>query len=647
MRYSARFNTDSTAGRQFRRRRVVALAIAAVSLGLLAVAYWGVPGSAVVSPGEVTTHHAAIANDCAACHRAASGSSAGGVHANLSGETGDLDSLLCLECHDLGRFARNAHSQSPPQLAEITARANASARGSDSNTDFAPVLFQPDIPRTAEGELACRACHVEHQGRQFDLTRMSDAQCQTCHANQFHSFSDGHPEFSGFPYKRRTRLHFDHSTHYGTHFANFERIMPHGAAPASCRSCHQIDQEGKYMLTRGFSESCASCHGGQITGESLPALTFLALPALDLATLRDKGIGIGDWPKPQPASVSTIDELPELMQLLLSSDAKFVEAREKLRGLNLRFLASASEAQLAALEDLVWAVKRLMHDVVQGDKTALKQRLDILKPAASSAEMAELANCPPRQFVVSAQQRWLPNLASEVRAHLSGEDVISTEEQSTTEQSPTAQTFAPRYQGGWFVQDRDSSIRYRAQQHADKLLRSWLDVTARLSEGIGPGGDTEKAGSTTSPFIRRVFASLAKPAASGRCMKCHTAEPNQGGGLEIHWHAWRPVAHDHKFTKFAHDPHLTVVGQQGCTQCHLLQAEITFTHPKFVHRNGTVNLDSSGIETSGFVTSNQQNCAQCHRPGAARDNCLTCHNYHAGRFAPADWSNALGNFGVR
>ena len=63
-------------------------------------------------------------------------------------------------------------------------------------------------------DLACAACHTEHQGRDFDLKRMGDQQCQACHQAQFASFASGHPEFTGYPYVRRTRMQFDHVSHW-------------------------------------------------------------------------------------------------------------------------------------------------------------------------------------------------------------------------------------------------------------------------------------------------------------------------------------------------------------------------------------------------------------------------------------------------
>jgi hypothetical protein len=61
-------------------------------------------------------------------------------------------------------------------------------------------------------------CHREHQGAEFDLTAMNDSGCQTCHQQRYESFAADHPDFGAWPYERRTRIAFNHSSHQAKHF---------------------------------------------------------------------------------------------------------------------------------------------------------------------------------------------------------------------------------------------------------------------------------------------------------------------------------------------------------------------------------------------------------------------------------------------
>ncbi|GIS65854.1 MAG: hypothetical protein CM1200mP4_2020 [Rhodospirillaceae bacterium] len=76
-------------------------------------------------------------------------------------------------------------------------------------------------------------------GRRFSDTE--NVACLECHGNKFTGFSEGHPGYETYPYKRRTRINFDHIKHFYTHFnsplGNREDL-------SACINCHQPDPEG-------------------------------------------------------------------------------------------------------------------------------------------------------------------------------------------------------------------------------------------------------------------------------------------------------------------------------------------------------------------------------------------------------------------
>lgn len=634
----------STAGRRIRKRRLIICSILAVGIfGIVCV--WNFSATPVFSPGELSGDHSHLADSCQACHTAAHhGQTSARTDTNNRRDRRHLERELCSECHALGRFAHQPHSARPDKLARITARIRqVSTDDFDSRQTSSPGQSSADA---VQGGLFCADCHREHQGRHVHLTHTSDAQCQSCHAKTFHGF-DAHPEFSHYPYERRTRLYFDHATHYAMHFADFQRIMPDGEAPASCLTCHDVDQAGRHMLTRDFSASCASCHSRQIRDDIVPPFALFALPALDTSTLREKMVPIGQWPEANDSAAATIDELPVVMQLLLSSDDSFVEGRQKIGGLNLDFLDELTNDQLDALNDVVWAIKRLLYDVVRNGNRAVEKRLAAQLPdCVSSAELQELANTLPRQVVICAQQRWFPDLFAELQTGPDGEvNAVPIEDQPDEREDKPAnppQEINPS-RAGWFLQDSDHSIRYQPSQHADRVLKIWLEVSALSSvEPETPANSAREDARSSYSSIRRVFSSLSTPTSVGRCMKCHTAEPNLQGGFQINWRAWRPTTYEHEFTQFTHLPHTTGADRERCTTCHRFQEQIVLRRPEFIHSDWTINTTSASSETSGFTPIGRQTCAECHKPKAVRDNCLTCHNYHIGQFERVDWSKRVG-----
>lgn len=164
----------------------------------------------VMSPGDLSAHHARIDLKCAQCH---------------SPEAG-VSSLRCERCHD--------------------------PSGTDRMLHTAHVLLGSGDRRLADQapEVACATCHNDHRGQSFDMGRVDDRECTTCH--QFRGLR-GHPEFAVVRAMASAGvgLDFDHDRHV---------IEAQKARGATCQTCHEQTADRRAFQPLTFDRHCASCH---------------------------------------------------------------------------------------------------------------------------------------------------------------------------------------------------------------------------------------------------------------------------------------------------------------------------------------------------------------------------------------------------
>ncbi|MEM9593215.1 MAG: cytochrome c3 family protein [Acidobacteriota bacterium] len=224
-------------------------------------------GGGFVSGGPLSSGHAMLQNDCAACH---STPSAGDL---ALGGTGEVTDANCGTCHErLG-----------DELGVYSFASHYLYRSGD---------FQRLVP--SEHEMPCSACHVEHQGRQAVITQVADARCQTCHT--FGSFGDGHPQFDVLAEGRTDRagLHFAHGQHV-------KEVMERQALvdlEVACLHCHQPEADGRQFQPISFDRHCDACH--LTATETTPRLPVGPAGAAEpgvatLAQIRDGGAPGTDW----------------------------------------------------------------------------------------------------------------------------------------------------------------------------------------------------------------------------------------------------------------------------------------------------------------------------------------------------------------
>lgn len=601
------------------RRATVSLVVFALTLVSLLWLTAQPAAEQIVSPGALTPAHSSIERGCTACHD--SESTWITELARSAGVNFD-QSARCLSCHDLGPNARQPHSTDPAELAAVSTRA--ARRGKQHALLQTVVRAVTGEAHAEHGQIACSACHREHVGREHDLSRVSNERCQICHVSSFASFAHGHPDFGHYPYERRTRIHFDHQTHYLVHFADSGRIAPGAVVPDSCGTCHSGDGSGNMMLLRGYETSCSSCHDAQIRDDSLaramgrsgPGLTFFQLPALSERVLRGGQAHLGQWPRVTNVDFAT--ELPPYMQLLLLHDQQFQEACRTLRAES----SSSSEFE-TALETYVWTIKELMNDLTRGGARELRQtlRTSIAAAGYDDAVADRISDVMTHSSFISvltvAQRAWLPDLAGEVASYRKGVRIrtIEVPPKETAERAPSS--------SGWIQQQTDFSLRYQPVSHDDPLMRIWIEQGVSL---MTESHDSPRLASETTPLLR-VFDQISDPTSPGRCTKCHTVD-HLGERRRVNWAANSPANAGRKRADFSHASHLVLLGKDACSDCHRLGGALELVRREFLDANWRISLQHEVVETSGFLPMPKERCSQCHAPGRARQGCLTCHDYH-------------------
>jgi hypothetical protein len=205
--------------------------------------------------------------------------------------------------------------------------------------------------------------------------------------------------------------------------------------------------------------------------------------------------------------------------------------------------------------------------------------------------------------------------------------------------------------GGWYLDAELLAVRYRPRGHADPLLAAWNEYTALLATEQHPG-----------------TASLAHATPSGQlipggCTTCHLLTEGaltrtSISSLSLPWSTVHRSATIRPFTKFDHQPHLTLPLVQDCRYCHVLNSsdkalgaaalgETTAVANQRPLQNLPLQQDAASAALPAHWSPHHQHmefkpmeksqCSACHRPNSAGDGCTQCHNYHVGQ-AGFEWS---------
>ena len=167
------------------------------------------------------------------------------------------------------------------------------------------------------------------------------------------------------------------------------------------------------MAVAPFEQTCNACHLDQIVGKERVSgpkgIAFLTVPGLDLQTLKEKGAAIGEWPDGPEAEVTPF------MKVMIARNERGRALIRTVDRLNLQDLSGASDAEIEAVTNLAWEVKRLFYALIRGKASDVLADLNISCGAQLSAGLvADLTASIPRDVVVRAYQQWLPNLGAEM-----------------------------------------------------------------------------------------------------------------------------------------------------------------------------------------------------------------------------------------
>jgi len=637
-----RGNCPSSSKCQPRRRARTKIASAALwttlfTLGAILIVFSNQHWLSLLSPGPLSSSHAHIEN-CATCHSAFNDEKidwfAAATHASIE----ENDTKLCLKCHALGNTPTNPHNLANKQLLAISANAQLSELTNGSiNQRFAKANLD-----STQNEHSCNTCHNEHN-RFENLTSTTDQQCVVCHKAQFTSFSTDHPEFKQYPFNRRTRIQFDHTSHISKHFTDKDYS---DLAPTGCQQCHLPDSKGENMIVRGFDKSCASCHLDEIVGTNRATekgLTIFTIPGLDLETLADNNITIGEWPE------DAEDEVTPFMALWLKQMPGMTLTLKELKGIDLLDLSEASQKELLHVQALATSVKSIIYDLrmhgADGFIKHIKASTNI-----NSTDTMHLVGMLPPSLIKQWQRQWFPsmmkestttnvtssyldtsqNISKEKRALIEDNDSIDltsaatdddswfdniltdsesedesideidSEHEAEVEWSSEDKAMA----GGWY-QD-EFTLRYRPSGHHDQFLKSWMSLSSSI-------GNSE---------MNDLLTALRDENSPGVCSKCHSADISKQGSLVVNWQGNQRDMNQHDFTQFSHLAHFSLPNKLSCTSCHQLNTEAEYEKG--------FNDNKSSTFSSNFNNIKQEKCSSCHNEDQANEQCLTCHNYHIG-----------------
>src|SRR5262245_18250143 len=423
---------ETHAATGFRGDRLAVL-LALVTVVCLGLAFFLLQDTQFLMPGPLASAHGAIEN-CGACHTKSGSGKLSWIHGLVAGDP-LADSKACLTCHKMPDTAFNAHSASAKVLDQSTKRlAKIAAEMPAPQSARAQSIAFPTHGVMARG-LSCATCHQEHQGVGSNLNKISNEKCGSCHVVKFDSFDGNHPKFENYPFERRTRIIYDHAGHFAKHFPEVAKKYPARRIPATCSDCHNSHEDRRVMAVAPFEQTCTACHLDQIIGKERATgpkgIAFLTLPSIDLQTLKKKNAPIGEWPDAADA------ELTPFMKMMISRDERGRTLIKAVDGLNLQDLTAASDDQLKAVTNLVWEIKGLFYALISGKASDVLADLDIGSGAKLSINLVvdQIANLSG-DVVISAEQQWLPNLATETADRRGGWSTAITMTGSPSPEEP-------------------------------------------------------------------------------------------------------------------------------------------------------------------------------------------------------------------
>ncbi len=676
------------------KRNLICKWVTVLSAGLVVLAIAYASDTRHFMPGPITTAHGTLER-CTDCHSNISKGQLGWLHAVITPSDPNKDSEACLTCHQMGEAARNPHGLELARLEAYVRRAKASPDAKNLATMVRMREAAFPVEGTFPEGVFCATCHKEHKGQNFDLESMADAQCHTCHAVQFDNFQANHPEFDSYPFRRRTRINFDHSGHFKKHFPEWRTKKKASEVPPTCANCHTVSASGGHMDIKPFEQICASCHLDQIVGVERATgpkgIAILTLPGLDVETLKEKNIPIGDWPEDAEG------EIGPLMQLLIGRDDERRQMLKVANELDLFDLTKASDEQIAQVGKLAWEVKRLFHTLTMSGMPDLLKRIESTTGSSISEDLtAKLTASMPHDVLLSAQREWLPRLRNEVEQLPAEAGAAALQPESDEPKPEDVAVPAPARKPFTEDQSADSAADDPSTQDQSKGWR--IDPFGRLIKGNKPPDEDDEAeesetdeSDTDSTETDTEESEVVDAEAIDEGPPVDSEDWTKHGGWYRKDYAilYKPTGHADPFLRawleltsrlFGEDEDNLAVpafkelvgkdAQGQCTKCHSIDATpnmsrlVNWNPSKLSDRESPFTLFShephfgitqekgcftchgiskakgyldtySGRDpytyVSNFKTVKKEVCASCHGKMQVREDCLLCHKYHVNK----------------
>lgn len=545
-----------------RRGQWVLLVVVAV-IGVLGLFSSGSWLQWFISPGP-TDHRHAMIEQCDVCHIDMQHEFSALLQTGARGLAGEHEAAMgvCLDCHAIDAHPQLAHNAEPETLLGITRR----LAGDDSLSGSPPQ------------DLSCATCHTIHSGSGH-TDQLSDAQCQSCHVEQFHSFQHGHPDFTQLP-DAPAQIAFDHQQHQDQHY---DKNSVAEFAPENCTDCHISTADTELKLA-DFDQMCADCHLSEdITTKLIDRIgptTLFAVPNIDA-----EAVDIGFWPNCRTTQFKRLDDMPVLMRRLLETDPDTAAAIALLSedGVAMNSLDDVSDAQRQAVIALAAAVRKLAADLAADD---VIERLAGAEDVRSGRgqQIAQLIGLIPADVRRLANSAWFSEAAqaqmlidADPPGLCPGRDGWRAMRDGVEKGRDVVRT-----NPGWYLQSKSSymALSYVPQIHADPVMQLFSAVA-----GDAPVWQDDRDGF--------------------QCGKCHkvSADDDQ---TRITW----PQPVETRRTLFSHTTHLAT--GWTCAHCHRLY--------EIPEEETVARIDHHPVRKTY--------CDECHQDGAVEQSCSDCHRYH-------------------
>ncbi len=533
----------------------------------------------IVTPGELNKEHQFLDEKCNVCHKSASFDPFEWVQKVSLTWSKNAANGVCEKCHQFGQYGGEAHTGAPGLL-------------SDDES-----MSRPD-------DISCVFCHREHRGRRANLAQVSDQLCQGCHKKMIASFDADHVEFENYPFKRRTRLIYDHNTHLNDYFL---RDAKQGWLTTDCSRCHMPGNDGHAQRVETFDKICKDCHVDEVTAKRLEVkhISIFQIPALDTETLNNAGLGVGRWP-----SALEDEEISPALILLLSSNIELTSILTQLSKseIDLADLSEQPKSIIAQVNLLAWSIKALFYKIDRyGDAWFYDNLTRLYSGEQALLDARHFSKNIPYSVIGIARRQWFPRMIKEIKTKKYKKYAYLFTE--TNFEVQTRKNENAVSDNNWVA--NDFNVSYQPKGHGDVTMKNMLDLVMH---------------SSNKPFAKSLFFSqLTYKKAPGQCTKCHSVDM-VGQRKLINWYpeltnqtlSTRSAVT--ALTGFSHASHSNVRMSDGCVDCHVLDKKSKYLE-SYRGFDFTKNI-------SNFVDTPKSTCSACHQGSKSGENCALCHQYH-------------------